>query len=178
MSIGQKITLKITLAGLFVTVAFIAFSWQDKNGSLWIFSLFLLFFSVSFAIASAQDITLPVKKFIKKAESLSRGDFAGRFYIQDRGELEYLGRVFDKIAHQVGKNKSDFVKMKGVFDQRAEFMSQSTQETIGALELKVKNRSAELSRVVLHFGMLNEELKEKDLKILDLKNKISKLEQG
>jgi|SRR3989344_745153 len=175
MSIANKITFKIMLAGVFVLVVLVIFHRQVNDNYFYAVVLFLLAFIMAFAIASADHLTSPFKHFLKKAEALSNGDFAGRFYAENKDELEHLSKIFNKIAQNLGQSKLDTKKLEQLFDEKVKYITGLMGETIYALEQKVKNRAVEFKKIAYSFRVLEQELKLKELEILSLKKKISRL---
>jgi len=177
MSIASKIAFKITLAGLFVLAVFTAFSFDRQDGYFWAVFFFLLAFIIAFAVASSNHIAMPVSKFVQRAERLGQGDFSGRFFVQSKDELGYLSKVFDKIAQHLGQSKYEAKKLQEAFDSKIRNVTELMDETIRALEQKVKNRHHDFLRMAVNFEDAEEQLKLRELEIEELKTKIAKLKK-
>lgn len=174
MTIGQKVSFKIMLAGFFVLAMVAAFQWGDWSSYFVAQMLLLSAFIIGFALASGEQITGPLKKFLQKAEHMGAGNFVGRFYHQSKDELGHLSHVFDKISQNLGHNKFELRKLQEAFDERVKHITGLMGETIRALEQKVRNRTAELQKVAKEFMMLREQLAVRDQEVDALKKKLEK----
>ncbi len=175
ISISHKIAFRIIIACLFVAMAFTAFYYQKLDYNLYPFLLILFVFIVSFAFAVSINIITPVKTLLKKAEKLSSGEFAGRFFIQNKDELGQLAKVFNKIAQNVGQAKYDSKKLQEAFDRKVEEIVGLMGETIDNSERKVKNREIEFQKFMKDFEILKEQLRLRDMKVIDLQKKIDRI---
>ncbi len=149
-SISLKIAYPIILAGLFIMAIFVALNYQTLSNSFYIVLVFLVLYVFLFGFATGQNFAIPVKRLLQKADDLSRGDMKARFYSEGKeelGELGDLGRAFNKIAEGFEESKAEAAILEKSVDIKVRARTESLEETIRALEQKVKNRTLELQRV-------------------------------
>lgn len=147
-SISLKIAYPIIIAGLFIIVVFIALNYETLNPSFYIILSLLTSYIFLFGFATGQNFSRPVKRLLEKADDLSKGNMKSRFYSQSKDEIGELGKVFNKIAEEFEESKSKADSLEKSVDIKVKARTQSLEETINALEQKVKNRTLELERIV------------------------------
>src|SRR3989338_3936875 len=161
LKISFKIAYPIILAGLFVIVAFIGFNYENLNLSFYIIFLLLTIYIFLFGFATGQQFSKPVKELLQKADNLSKGDLKSRFYLENKDELGELARVFNKIADDFEQSKNQNENMERAVDIKVKARTQALDETINALEQKVKDQTKE------------EEILELKERIKDLKKELN-----
>ena len=174
-SISLKIAYPIILAGLFIIVAFIAVNYQTLSGGFYIVLGLLIAYIFLFGFATGQNFASPVKKLLKRANDLSEGDLKSRFYSQSKDELGELARVFNKIADEFEQSKSETATLEKSVDIKVQARTQALEETINALEQKVKNRTFEIQKIAGELERLQSESKKDDVSAL--KNQIADLKE-
>lgn len=147
-TLSFKIAYPIIIGGLFIIVVFIALNYQDLSSSFYIILVLLVAYIFLFGFATGQNFAGPVRGLLQKAEDLSKGNLKSRFYPQSKDELGELARVFNKIAEEFEQSKSEAETLEKSVDIKVKARTQSLEETISALEQKVKNRTLELQRLV------------------------------
>ncbi|OGZ71020.1 MAG: hypothetical protein A3F47_00560 [Candidatus Staskawiczbacteria bacterium RIFCSPHIGHO2_12_FULL_38_11] len=175
LKISFKIAYPIILAGLFVIVAFIGFNYENLNLSFYIIFLLLTIYIFLFGFATGQQFSKPVKELLQKADNLSKGDLKSRFYLENKDELGELARVFNKIADDFEQSKNQNENMERAVDIKVKARTQALDETINALEQKVKNRTLELQRIGSELEKFKDQPKEEE--ILELKERIKDLKK-
>ena len=178
-NVSLKIAYPIIIAGLFVIVSFIGFNYQNLNVSFYVIFFLLVIYIFLFGFATGQNFAAPVKKLLQRADDLSKGNLKSRLYLQTKDEIGELARIFNKIAEEFEKNKTETETLEKSVDIKVKARTQALEETINALEQKVKNRTLELQRLSVELDRINKQpQKEEEEKILDLKNQIKELKKG
>lgn len=170
MRVALKIAYPIIITGLFIIVVFISVYSDVLNPNFYIVLIPLTAFLFLFGFATGQKFAFPVKKLLKEADYLSKGNIKSRFYLRNKDELGDLARIFNKIAEELEENK---YKVR-TLDSRVRLRTKTLEEIIGILEQKVKNRTLEFEKVVRNLEKLQEQLRTKDKEISDLKKQTTK----
>lgn len=175
----DKITLKIAspiiITGVFSMIVFIALNYGKLPNEVYFVFLFLSIYVFLFGFAIGQNFSYPVKKLLKRATELSQGDLKTRVYLETKDELGELSKVFNKIAQDLEESKSANVMEKEATDIKVKARTQSLEETISALEQKIRNRTVELDKVIKEIERTREITKTKDEEIAKLKIEINEL---
>src|SRR5438105_1884524 len=100
-NLSFKIAFPIIVAGFFIMVSFIAINYKTLNPTLYILLAFLAIYIFLFGFAIGQNFTAPVKRLLKKADDLSRGDLKSRFYAESKDEIGQLSTTFNRIAEKL-----------------------------------------------------------------------------
>lgn len=175
LKISFKIAYPIILAGVFVIVAFIGFNYENLNINFYIILFLLTVYIFLFGFATGQNFAAPVKQLLQKADDLSKGDLKSRFYLETKDELGELARILNKIADEFEQSKNENESMGKSIDIKVKARTQALEETINALEQKVKNRTLELQRIGGELEKFKDQPKEEE--ILELKEKIKNLKK-
>ncbi len=176
-TLSSKIALPIIIAGLFIMVSFVALNYENLNTAFYLIFSFITAYIFLFGFAIGQNFTAPVKKLLKKADDLSRGDLKSRFYAESKDEIGQLSNVFNKIADRLEESNSENELTKKSVGIKVEAETQSLREVIGALEQKVQNRSLELQRMVSDLEKFKEYSKTREAESEELKNQIMELKK-
>ncbi len=175
LRISLKIAYPIILAGVFVIVAFIGFNYENLNVNFYIIFFLLTIYIFLFGFATGQNFAGPFKELLQKANELSKGDLKSRFYLENKDELGELARLFNKIADAFEQSKNENESMGQSVDIKVKARTRALEETINALEQKVKNRTAEIQRIAGELEQLKDQPKEEE--VLELKEKIKDLKK-
>lgn len=177
-NISLKIAYPIIIAGLFIMVSFIALNYQSLSFNFYIVLSLLIAYIFLFGFAIGQNFASPVKKLLKRADDLSRGDLKSRFYFQSKDELGELAKVFNKIAEDFEQSKYKNETADRLVDIKVKARTEALEEVINALEQKVKNRTLELERISTELEKFkNQPNIVKDEEISDLKNQMQELKK-
>ncbi|MDO8530366.1 MAG: HAMP domain-containing protein [bacterium] len=147
-SISLRIAYPIIIAGLFIMVAFIALNYQSLSTSFYIIFSLLIIYIFLFGFATGQNFASPLKKLLRSADNLSKGDLKSRFYSESKDELGELARVFNRIAEDLEESRGQTETMEKSVDIKVQARTRALEETINALEQKIKNRTVELEKMV------------------------------
>jgi len=164
-----KIALPIILTGFFAIIIFIALDYGKIPNEVYFVFLFLSIYIFLFGFAVGQNIASPLEKLLKRAIELSRGDLKTRVYLETKDELGELSRVFNKIAQDLEESKDANLVAEETIDIKVKARTQSLEETIYALEQKVKNRTIELDKAIGEVEKLRQELKSKETELASIK---------
>ena len=175
LKISFKIAYPIILAGIFIIVAFVGLNYENLNSSFYIIFVLLTVYTFLFVFATGQNFARPFKELLQKADDLSRGDLKSRYYLENKDELGELARTFNKIADEFEQSKYANENVEKSVDIKVKARTQALEETINALEQKVKNRTAELQRIAGELEKFKDQPKEDE--ILELKEKIKDLKK-
>jgi len=172
----NKITLKITvpiiLASLFSIIVFVSLDYNQFGTSFYIIILLLSVFIFSFGFAIGQNLATPVKKLLEKATELNRGNLSSRVHLQTKDELSELADVFNKIAEELQESHIDSKMIEKTVDLKTKARTQVLEETLNALEQKVKNKTAELEKILDESRAMQGQLKAKESEIMQLKKEV------
>ncbi|MCX6719560.1 MAG: HAMP domain-containing protein [Candidatus Staskawiczbacteria bacterium] len=175
--ISSKIAVPIMLVGFFAIAVFIGIDHEKLNPEFYIILGLFIVYVFLFGLAIGQNLSSPVKKLLDKANELSKGNLSSRVYLETKDEFAELAKAFNKIAedleesHVQGENaeKSVGIKVKA--------RTQELEETIQALEQKVKNRTIELERLVGESSKLQADAKNKEIEVGQLRKEMSSFKQ-
>ena len=159
--ITSKITISVILVGLFSIVVFMAMNYDNIGLSFYVILLPLVVYIFFFGFSLGQRFASPVNQLLEKAKELSKGNLSSRVYLETKDELAELASVFNKIAEELEESHIDSEMIERSADIKARARTQELEETINALEQKVKNRSIELERVTEEINKLKESVKNK-----------------
>jgi len=169
---STKVAIPIILAGIFTITVFIAVSYEQLSPLFYVVILFLIIFVFFFGIATGQNISSPLKKLLEKATSLSKGDLSSRVYLETKDELSELANVFNKIAEELQESHEQGASIEKSVGVKVKAKTQELEETINALEQKVKNRTIELERLMKESDQLKEVIKDKEAETGQLKKDV------
>lgn len=172
-----KIALPVVLTGIFVIVIFMALNPDELDLSFYIVIILVCIFVFFYGVLSGQKTATPVKKLLKRALELSGGDLTARVYLESKDEFEELARLFNKIAEELEKSRAEAVTTEKSIGLKVKAQTQEMEETINALEQKVKNRTIELERLNGDSEKFRQEIKNKEAESLQLKEEIEALRQ-
>lgn len=168
--ISLRIAYPIIIAGLFIMVAFIALNYESLNTNFYIILFLLIVYIFLFGFAIGQNFASPVKRLLKSADNLSKGDLKSRFYLESKDELGELARVFNRIADSLEESRGETKTMEKSVDIKVQARTRALEETINALEQKIKNRTLELQRMAGELEQIKEQQNKKDNENSGLKN--------
>jgi len=157
----SKIAFPIILTGLFAITIFIAINYDKLQNSFYVVLFFLAIYVFSFGFAIGQDFTSPIKKLLEKATELSKGNLSSRAYLESKDELAELAAVFNKIADELQESQAQGENTEKSANIKVRAKTQEFQETINALDQKVKNRTIELERLMKRCEELEQQAKVK-----------------
>ena len=172
-----KIAIPIVLIGVFAIVIFIALNYEQMDSSFYIVFALLVVYVFFFGIATGQNLSSPIRKILDGATELSKGNQSSRIYLESKDELAELAKVFNKIAEELEeshKQSSDMEKSVGI---KVKARTRELEETINALEQKVKNRTIELERLIGESNRLQIAMKGKGAETSELKEELGTIKQ-
>ncbi|OGZ73870.1 MAG: hypothetical protein A2908_00785 [Candidatus Staskawiczbacteria bacterium RIFCSPLOWO2_01_FULL_38_12b] len=176
-TLSFKIAYPIVIAGFFVIVSVIALNYNSLNASFYIILSFLTVYLFLFGFATGQNFAAPVKRLLKKADDLSRGDLKSRFYSESKDEIGQLSSVFNRIADRLEESNTENEKIEKSVGIKVEAETQSLKDIINALEQKVQNRTLEVQKMVRDLEKFKEYSGEKEADSIVLKNQILELKE-
>src|SRR3989339_190908 len=143
-----KIAFPIILVGLFIIIIFIALNYGAMSKEVYFVFIALSIYVFLFGFATGQNFATPVKKLLKRATELSQGDLKTRVYLETKDEFGELSKIFNKIAQDLEESKQAGSRAEESIDIKVKAKTQALDETISALEQKVRNRTLELDKVI------------------------------
>lgn len=170
-----KIALPIILTGVFSIIVFIATGYGKLDSSFYIVFIVFSIYVFLFGVAIGENLSLPIKKLIQRATLLSEGDLKTRVYLETKDEFGELGKIFNKIAEDLEESKSAGVKAEESVDIKVKARTQALEETISALEQKVKNRTIELERIEKELESEKQLENSKESELENLRQKVEEL---
>jgi len=174
---ATKISISIILAGIFIIAAFIGIAREQLDPIFYIIVFFLIVFVFSFGIAIGQNISTPLQKLVEKATELSKGNLSSRIYLESKDELSELADTLNKIAEELQSSHEQGTNIEKSLGVKVKAKTQELEETINALDQKVKNRTIELERLIKESNQLKEIMKSKEAETEQLKKDFEDLKQ-
>jgi len=174
----KKITIPIVLASFFSIAVFVALNYSNLGVSFYVILLFLVIYIFSFGFSIGENFSSPVKKLLEKTTELSKGNLSSRVYLETKDELSELAEVINKIAEELEESHVDGEMIEKSADVKAMARTQSLEDTINALEQKVRNRTAEFEKIMGESSALQAEIKAKESEVSQLKKEIETLSLG
>jgi len=172
-----KVSIPVILAGIFAMTVFIAFDHENINLPFYILIFLLSVFVLFFGFATGQQFSSPVKKLLERAKELSEGNLSTRVYLETKDELSELAKVFNKIAENMEYSKTEQENTEKSVGIKVRAKTQELEETIEALEQKVKNRTVELERLISEYDRFKQNIKNKEKETEDLRKELESLRQ-
>jgi methyl-accepting chemotaxis protein len=171
----SKITFPIILAGLFSLAVFMALNYNQLGPSFYVILLLLSIYIFSFGFAIGQNISSPIKELLKKARELSGGNLSSRVYLETKDELAELADILNKIAEELQENHIDEEIIEKTTEMKTKARTEALNETIMALEQKIRNRTNDLEKITGETKRLQDQVKEKEKEIEQFKKEINLL---
>ena len=165
----SKIAIPIILAGIFSISIFIALEYDKLDLTFYVILLLLTLFVFFFGFATGQNLSSPVKKILERAEELSKGNLSSRVYLETKDELSELGGAFNKIAEDLERSHEVEENTEKSVDIKVKARTQALEETIDALEQKVRNRTAELQSMIKDLEKMQQQLMMKESEVSSLR---------
>lgn len=147
-NISFKIAFPVILAGIFTIVVFMALNPEGLSTTFYIMLTLLFIFIFFYGLSTGQKLAMPVKKLLKRAIDLSRGDLKTRFYLETKDEFGQLAQIFNKIADDLEQSRENTANSEKSVDIKVKAKTQALEETIDSLEQKVRNRTVELEKLL------------------------------
>lgn len=150
--ISFKIAVPVILAGLFSIVVFVALNPEGLPTSFYIILFLLSVFVFFYGLYVGQSVANPIEKILKRAVDLSKGDTKARFYLETKDEFGELAQIFNKIADDLENSRNKAESSEKSVNIKVKAKTADLEETINALEQKVKNRTIEIERLLKQQG--------------------------
>jgi methyl-accepting chemotaxis protein len=172
-----KIAVPIILAGAFAITIFIALDYDRLGPNFYIVLALLLVYVFFFGLATGQTLSSPIKKLLDKATELSKGNLSSRVYLETKDEFSELADTFNKIAEELEISHESQTNAEKSVGIKVKAKTKELEETIDALEQKVKNRTIELERLIEESNRLKEAAKSNGSEAAQLRQKLSDSQQ-
>jgi len=173
----SKIAIPIILVGAFAIVVFLAVGYDQLSLSFYIIISLLAVYVFFFGLAVGQNLASPVKKILNNATELSEGNLSSRVYLETKDELSELARVFNKIAEELEISRDQESNTEKSVGIKVKARTKELEETINALEQKVKNRTIELERLIKESSRLQEDAKNRKEETGQLREELEAFKQ-
>ena len=144
--VSVKIALPMILAAVFVAVILISVDYERLSAASYVTISFLFIFVFFFGFNTGQSFSAPIKKILNRAIDLNKGDLKTRVYLETKDELSELARAFNQIAEKLEESKCLEEQTEKSVDMKVRAKTRALEETITALDQKIKNRTIELER--------------------------------
>lgn len=164
-----RISAPIILVGIFTLVSLVATGYENLEPSFYMMILFLAVYIFFFGFAVGQNIFSPVQKILNNATKLSEGDLSSRVYIETKDELSQLAGVLNKIAEKMEASRCKEEEIEKEIGIKVVARTRELEETIKALEQKVKNRTAKLEKLISESNRIREDSGNKKTETSQLK---------
>lgn len=170
-----KIVTPIILVGLFSIVVFIALNYEHLDVAFYIILLLLVIYIFSFGFSVGQSFASPVKKLLKMATEVSKGNLDSRVHLKTKDELADLARAFNQIAEELQESYIDEKMIEKTASKKAKEKTLALEETVTALEQKIKNRASELERILSESNVLRQQIESSKSEAVKLESEVNKL---
>lgn len=177
-NVSLKVAVPIIIAGVFIIAIFIALNYERLDMNFYIVFALTAIYIFLFGFATGQRFAMPVRKLLKRATDLSEGDLTTRIYLETKDEFGDLAKIFNKIADELEESRSKTEITEKSVGVKVKARTQALEETINALEQKVKNRTLELQRIVDESEKIQEKTKIKEIETEQLKKELSGLKES
>jgi len=177
-NISLKVAIPIIVAGVFIITIFIALNYERLDANFYIVFALTAVYIFLFGFATGQRFAMPVKKLLKRATDLSEGDLTTRIYLESKDEFGELAQIFNKIADELETSRLKTETTEKSVGIKVKARTQELEETISALEQKVKNRTIELQRIVDESEKIQEKTKAKEAETEMLKKELNELKES
>jgi len=169
----SKVAIPIILVGLFAIAIFIAMDFEKLELSFYVVLFLLTVYVFFFGFAMGQSFASPIKKLLDRANELKRGNLSSRAYLETKDELSELAKVFNEIAEELEASRLQNENTEKSVDIKVRARTQALEETINALEQKIKNRTIELEKLIKESAFFQEQAKEKNVETAQLKQQLN-----
>lgn len=176
--ITTKIAIPIILTGIFAIIVFFAIGYGQLPSDFYlepgfyVVLIFLVIYVFFFGLATGQNLSSPIKKLLDRAEELSDGNLSSRVYLETKDELAELAKVFNKIAEELEMSHIQEENTEKSVNIKVKAKTKELEETINALEQKVKNRTIELEKLITESNKLQEDIKNKGTEAVQLRKEL------
>lgn len=99
----SKIALPIVLASVFAVSIFIALEYEILLANFYVVVAIFFIFVIFFAIATGQNLTMPIKSLLEKTNDINNGDLKARANINTKDEIAELAKTLNQIADRLEK---------------------------------------------------------------------------
>ena len=172
-----KIAAPIIITGIFIIAIFIGLNYERLDINFYIVFALITIYIFLFGFATGQKFVVPVKKLLKRAVDLSEGDLTTRIYLETKDEFSDLAKIFNKIAGELEECRSKTETTEKSVDIKVKARTQILEETIRALEQKVKNRTLEFQRIIDALEIIQKKTKTKEIETEQLKKELDNLKK-
>ena len=176
-NISLKIAIPIIITGIFIVTVFIALNYERLDLNFYIVLILVIIYIFFFGFATGQKFAAPVKKLLQRATDLSEGNLTTKIYLETKDEFGDLSKIFNKIAEELEESRSQTETTEKSVGLRVKAKTQALEETINALEQKVKNRTLELQKVVEDSEKIQERIKSKEPEAAQFKKPLNRLKE-
>ena len=172
-----KIFIPIFLVGVFAIVVFLAIGLDKMDPGFFVIVLFFALYVFFFGISVGHNLASPMKKLLDKAVQLSKGNLSSRVYLETKDEFSELAATFNKIAEELEASQAQGANAQKSVGIKVKARTQELEETINALEQKVRNRTVELERLIEQSNKLQEDARNKGLETEQMRQELEALKQ-
>ncbi len=172
-----KIIVPIVLVGVFAIAVFVAMGVDKMAPGFYVVILLFAVYVFFFGLAVGQNLSSPMKKLLDRAVQLSKGNLSGRVYLETKDEFAELANIFNKISEELEASRYQEATAEKSVGIKVQARTQELQETINALEQKVKNRTIEMERLIEESNRLQEAVRSKGIEAEQLKKEMADLKK-
>ena len=158
-------------------VVFVALNYEHLNTTFYVIFFLLAVYLFLFGFAVGQNFSNPIRKLLKSADNLSKGDLKSRSYLETKDEIGELARTFNRIAEDLEESRSETEMLERSVDMKVQARTQSMEETVSALEQKVRNRTLENQKIFSELEQFRRQAKDKEAETSNLKDQIAELRE-
>jgi len=158
-NISFKIAVPIILVGIFIITVFVSFNYERLDFSFYVVFALIIIYVFLFGFATGQRFVAPIRKLLNRVNDLNTGDLKARAYLETKDELSELAKAFNEIAEKLEKSQNNEEQTEKSVDVKVRARTRALEETIVALEQKIKNRTIELERVTESLKKIQDDLR-------------------
>lgn len=172
--LSNRIAYQVIIGGLFIIAAFIALNYQHLSGDVLMVLALLVVYVVLFGMAAGQNFAMPFQKLMHRVTTLEKGDLKTKVELKEDNELGELAQAINRITENFEKTKTESESQQKHVDIKAKTDVFILQETLAALEQKIRNRNTAYEMMVRETEKMQQVLRAKDEEIAMLKAKKTK----
>lgn len=136
--------------------------------------IILSFFGVALI---ARSIVRPIKKLIRGAEYIGKGNFDFQIEVSAKDEIGKLTERFNEMVSKL-EEKVSIEEQRDILEVQVNARTKELKELTEKLEKEVRERTEELEKKVKEYEKINKLMVGRELKMIELKKELRKREEN
>lgn len=135
--------------------------------------IILSFFGVALI---ARSLVRPIKKLIRGAEHIAKGNFDFQIEISEKDEIGQLTKRFNEMVESL-EEKISLEEQKDTLEIQVNARTRELKELNEGLEKEVEKRTKELEKKIEEYEKINKLMVGRELKMIELKKELKRKEE-